>query len=121
MKFPSLEFVKALQTKLNADSAFFTASKWSDVKVLLCFGNKRYWLKLYGGKVIDVMEYLPNPLGWDYMITASIENWEALREKRKPVGELINYGHIVIDGNVIQANRMYESSYIILETIRDLK
>lgn len=120
MKFPSLEFVKAVQAKLNADKNFFTASKWSDVKVLLCFGNKRYWLKLYGGKVIDVMEY-PNPLGFDYMITASIENWKALRDKKKPVGELINYGGIVIDGNMIQANRMYESSYIILETIRDLK
>ncbi len=121
MEFPSLEFVKALQAKLNVDSAFFTASKWSDVKVVLCFGNKRYWLKLYGGKVIDVMEYLPNPLGFDYMITGSIDAWKALRDKKKPVGELINYGHLVIDGNMIQANRMYESSYIILETIRDLK
>ena len=121
MEFPSLEFVKALQAKLNADKAFFTASKWSDVKVVLNFGDKRYWLKLYGGKVIDAMEYAGNPLGFDYMIAGSLDAWKALRNKTKPVGELINYGHLVIDGNMIQANRMYESSYIILETIRDLK
>ena len=123
MEFPSLEFVKALQEKLNANSNFYTASKWSDVKVLLCFGDKRYWVKLYGGKIIDVMEYLPmsNPLGWDYMIIGSMEAWNDLRQGRKAVGELVNYGHIAVDGDLLQANRMHESTYLILETVRDTK
>jgi len=41
MKFPSLEFVQALQERMNGDAAFHTASRWSDVKVLLCFGDQR--------------------------------------------------------------------------------
>ena len=90
MKFPSLEFVQALQERMNGDATFHTASRWSDVKVLLCFGDQRYWLKLYGGKIIDVMDYFPmaNPLGWDYMISASLEIWRALRDGRRslPVG-----------------------------------
>ena len=71
MEFPSLEFVQALQERMNGDATFHTASRWSDVKVLLCLGDQRYWLKLYGGKIIDVMDYFPmaNPLGWDYMIS----------------------------------------------------
>jgi len=82
MKFPSLEFVQALQERMNGDAAFHTASRWSDVKVLLCFGDQRYWLKLYGGKIIDAMDYFPmaNPLGWDYMISAPLEIWRALRD-----------------------------------------
>src|SRR5258708_20249689 len=75
MKFPSLEFVQALQERMNGDATFHTASRWSDVKVLLCFGDQRYWLKLYGGKMIDVMGQLPlaNPLGWAYMVSAPPE------------------------------------------------
>lgn len=121
MEFPSLEFVKALQEKVNKDKAFYTASKWSDVKVLLKLGDKPYWLKLYDGKIIDAKEYINIPLGWDYMIAGTLEAWKDLRSRKKPVGELINYGGIVMDGNLIQANRMYESSYIIIETIRDIK
>ncbi len=72
MEFPSLSFVQSLIEKLNHDPAFNAASRWSDVKVLLRFGESSSWLKLYGGKVIDHMEYYPmaNPLGWDYAISA---------------------------------------------------
>jgi len=122
MEFPSMEFVKGVQEKLNADSAFHRATKWSDVKVLLCLGENRYWIKLYGGKIIDAMEYLPlsNPLGWDYMISASLETWEDLRKERKALGELVNFGHIAMDGNLLEANRMHEGNYLILEAVRDI-
>ncbi len=122
MEFPSLQFIKLLQNKLNESEKFSTVSRWSDVKILLCFGERRYWLKLYGGKVIDCMEYFPmaNPLGWDYMISASLENWESLREGKRHIGHFLDTGDISIDGDLLQANRLYESNQLMLFTIRDL-
>ena len=80
MQFPGTAFLHALIARLNADEAFATASRWSDVKVVLAFGDERWWLKLYGGKVIDSMPWFPmaNPLGWDYQITAPLATWQAL-------------------------------------------
>lgn len=123
MKFPGIEFVHALQARLNADEAFATASRWSDVKVLLCFGPERYWLKLYGGKIIDVMVYFPmaNPLGWDYMISAPLEIWQALRNGTRALGHLLDTGDISVDGDLLQANRLYESTHLTLSAIRDLR
>lgn len=122
MEFPSLEFVQGLQKSLNGNKAFNAASRWSDVKVLLCFGEQRYWMKLYGGKIIDVMEYFPmaNPLGWDYMISAPLEIWQALADGRRAQGHLLDSGSITIDGNLMQANRLYESTHLTLAAIREL-
>ena len=122
MKFPSLEFVQALQEALNRDAAFNAASRWSDVKVLLVFGDQRYWMKLYGGKVIDVMEYFPmaNPLGWDYMIGAPLDTWRALGDGSRAQGHLLDTGAISVDGDLLQANRMYESTHLTLVAIRAL-
>lgn len=94
MRFSEFEFVQALQARLNADDAFQAARRWSDVKVLLCFGEHRYWLKLYGGKVIDLMVYFPmaNPLGWDYTISAPLEIWQALRDGSRALGHLLDTG-----------------------------
>lgn len=123
MKFPSLEFVQALEQALNNSDEFAAASRWSDVKVLLRFGEERYWLKLYGGKVIDSMVYHPmaNPLGWDYTIGASVEIWKDLRSGKRALGHLLDSGNIAVDGNLLQANRMYESTHVMLSTLRDLQ
>lgn len=123
MKFPSDEFLERLVATLNGDAAFAAASRWSDVKVLLRFGDEGYWLKLYGGKVIDHMRYFPmaNPLGWDYSISAPLETWQALREGRRALGHLLDRGEIAVDGNLLQANRMYESTHLLLSAVRDLK
>ncbi len=122
MNFPSLAFVQALQEQLNTDEKFAIASRWSDVKVLLQFGEERYWLKLYGGKIIDSMVYFPmaNPLGWDYSISSSLDNWQSLRDKSRALGHLLDTGDISVDGNLVQANRMYESTHLIVSAIRDL-
>lgn len=125
MKFPSFPFVESLKEALNKDSDFNRVTKWSDVKVLVCIGKQQYWLKFYGGKIIDVMEYAPlaNPLGWDYAISGDIEAWNALRDPGAPknIGAaLLNGGRISVDGNMLQANRMFESTFILVNKIRDL-
>jgi hypothetical protein len=123
MKFPSREFVERLVTTLNGDAAFNAASRWSDVKVQLRFGDEGYWLKLYGGKIIDHMPYFPlaNPLGWDYSISASLATWQHLRDGSRALGHLLDRGEISVDGNLLEANRMYESTHLMLSLVRDLK
>ena len=122
MNFPSAEFVDLLINTLNRDKNFEHASRWSDVKVLLAFGEEKYWLKLYGGKIIDHMLYYPmaNPLGWDYSISATLDTWHALRDGTSAAGLLLDSGKIAIDGNLMQANRLYETTHLMVGTIRDL-
>jgi hypothetical protein len=123
MNFPSLEFVQALVEHLNASPTFNAASRWSDVKLMLAFGDEQYWLKLYGCKVIDHMAYYPmaNPLGWDYAISAPLATWQALRDGSRALGHLLDTGAIRVDGDLLQANRMYESTHLLLSALRDLK
>lgn len=122
MDFPSLAFVQSLTRALNDDPEFNAASRWSDVKVVLCFGEKRYWLKLYGGKVIDVMEYFPmaNPLGWDYTISAPLDIWQSLGDGSRAQGHLLDSGAVTVDGDLLQANRLYECTHLMLAAIREL-
>lgn len=123
MQFPSIEFVHALRDRLNDDAAFATASRWSDVKVMLGLGDEQYWLKLYGGRIIDVMVWFPmaNPLGWDYSISAPLATWQGLRDGSRALGHLLDTGAIRIDGNLLEANRLYESTHLMLSALRDLK
>ena len=123
MKVPSLDFARALEIQLNESKHFAEASAWSDVKVLLSFGEQQYWMKLYRGKVIDLMEYYPmsNPLGWDYVIGGSIDNWNDLLKGLRPIGHMLDTGSIKVDGNLLQANRMYESTHVILNIMRSMK
>lgn len=123
VRFPSTEWVGILQQKCNSDPDFGRATRWSDVKVLLSIGDKRYWMKWYKGKVIDTMEYLPmqNPLGFDYSISGSMESWKQLIERKRVFGDLINSGDVMVDGNLLEANRMGESTHILAELIRQIK
>ena len=63
---------------------------------------------------------MANPLGWDYKIEATMHNWLSLREGGRHVGHFLDTGDISIDGDLLQANRMYESNQLILSVIRDL-
>lgn len=115
MEFPSLEWVGALKEKCNSNADFNTATMWSDVKIVLAFGDKRYWLKLYKGKIIDLMEYLPfsNPLGYDIIVSGSVDAWDNVREKQLVFGAATGSGAISIDGNMLECNRMYEAICLI--------
>jgi hypothetical protein len=68
------------------------------------------------------MVYWPmaNPLGWDYMISAPMEMWQALRNGSRALGHLLDTGDISVDGDLLQANRLYESTHLTLSAIRDL-
>ena len=68
------------------------------------------------------MPYFPmaNPLGWDDAITASLTTWQSLRDGTRALGHLMDRGEIAVDGDLLQANRMYESTHLMLSAVGHL-
>ncbi len=123
MEFASMDWMKALQAKCNADADFSKATMWSDVNLVLAFGDRRYWLKLYKGKIIDLMEYLPmtNALGYDVIVSGPLDVWKSVQQKKKVFWEPLDFGHITVDGNLLEANRMHEAICLIGDFISEVK
>jgi hypothetical protein len=123
MEFASLRWMEALQKKCNAFPDFNTATMWSDVKIVFAFGDKRYWLKLYRGKIIDLMEYLPmkNALGYDIIVSGPVDVWKTVHESKKTFWEPLDFGHITIDGNMLECNRMHEAICLIGDIIPEVQ
>ncbi len=121
MELASMGWVEALQKKCNANPDFNTATMWSDVKIVIAFGDKRYWLKLYKGKIIDLMEYLPmkNALGYDIIVSGALDAWKAVHDGKKVFWEQYNFGRILIDGNLLECNRMHEAICLIGDIIHE--
>jgi hypothetical protein len=114
----NLDLIHALAERCNRQPAFQRAAEWADVSVVLAIGERRFWLKLYRGRVIDLMEYLPatNPLGYDVIVSGQVDAWRELRGGTTKSWAQLASGRIVIDGNLIEANRMHEALCILLES-----
>ncbi|WP_299269615.1 hypothetical protein [Halorientalis sp.] len=111
MEIPSKDWVDQIQEQCNDDDQFNEAAEWSDVNVVLEAGEERFWLKLYGGEIIDTMRYEPmsNPLGYDVVISGSAEAWQQVHDAEMPFWKAYSTGEITIDGNLLEANRMHEA------------
>ncbi|WP_226043239.1 hypothetical protein [Natrinema sp. DC36] len=111
MEIPSEEWIEEIQQRCNEDEHFNRVSEWSDVNVVLEVGDERYWLKLYGGEIIDTMPYEPmsNPLGYDIILSGSRDAWKAVNDAEMPFWNAYSTGEITIDGNIMEANRMHEA------------
>lgn len=123
MEFPSLAWMKALQERCNESNEFLVASKWSDVKIVFDFGNARYWLKLYKGKIIDVTEYsLNHPLGYDVIVSGPLDIWKDIEAGHADFWANAFMGVVRIDGNQIECNRMHEAiSIMCIELIPGIR
>lgn len=111
MEIPSTEWIAEIQQRCNEDEQFNRAAEWSDVNVVLEIEEERYWLKLYGGEIIETMKYEPmsNPLGYDIKLSGSEAAWTAVNDAQIPFWEAYSTGEIAIEGNLLEANRMHEA------------
>lgn len=111
MNFPSMEWLEAVQKRCNEDDDFNEAAEWSDVNLVIEVGEERYWLKLYGGEIIDTMKYEPmsNALGYDILVSGSKEAWEPIVAGEDTFWKSYSNGEILIDGDLLEANRMHEA------------
>lgn len=122
MNFPSLEYLEALRSHLNNLEAFRKATEWADVNVAVKIGDHRYWMKIYRGQVIDLMEDLPmtNPLGYRVIISGDEAAWRELKDGTAKTWALTTTGRLVIDGDLIEANRIHEALCLIVEATADI-
>ena len=119
MEFPSMAWITSLQKKCNESSSFRKASSWADTKIVLEIGDSRYYLKLYRGEIIDIMEYLPfsNALGYDILLRGQREVWQKIIERQNPFLQLAFLGEIERDGNMLECNRLHEAISIMTDEI----
>jgi hypothetical protein len=122
MEFPSMAWITAFQKKCNESSSFRKASSWADTKIVLEIGDSRYYLKLYRGEIIDIMEYLPfsNALGYDILLRGQKEVWQKILERQNPFLQLAFLGEIERDGNMLECNRLHEAISIMTDEIMPL-
>lgn len=123
MEFPSLEWLETLQDRCNEDEQFERATEWSDVNLVVEVGEERYWLKLYGGEVIDVMAYEPmsNALGYDIVVSGERSAWEPVVAGEDTFWKAYSQGTVAIDGNLLQANRMHEALVRMAELMAEIE
>lgn len=69
--------MRAWMDAVNSDPIFNAVTRWFDGSILLSDVTSQCWLKIYAGKVIDRLSFMP-PLGYTFKIGAPEWAWDAL-------------------------------------------
>ena len=134
INFADKEFISKLTDALNKDETFATQAKWFDGSILLESSGLQCWLKVYRGKVIDSLNYMPI-LGYTIKISGPPSSWEMLLNGTRCFRDLTLPGKrhfeddpglsklgmmtrdIVIEGNMMEANRIFAAIYALSQCI----
>lgn len=131
----SPSFRKRLVEALDANEGFRAETRWFDGSILLEIGSARCWLKVYCGRVIEALDFIP-PLGFTFKIAGSTDAWESLVHGRRVFADLITPGRrdfrgdpalatadgsaapdIRIEGNTMEASRILEALFHLAECV----
>lgn len=108
------------------DDEFAAEARWFDGSVLVEIEGDRLWCKIYRGKVIDTLDYVP-VFGYTFKIKGSVAAWTMLGVGERTFTDLISAGsrylgtveeieaagggyrppELAIEGNGIEAGRMH--------------
>jgi hypothetical protein len=119
-------FAERLVEALNENEEFVAESRWFDGSILLESGADRLWLKVYRGRVIDHLEFVP-PFGYTFKVSGSPEAWRLLRSGERTFTDLATPGsrhcssveeieaggggyrppELAIEGNGFEAGRLH--------------
>jgi hypothetical protein len=111
---------------LAQDPEFEAEARWFDGSILIVAGAELAWLKIYRGKVIDVLEFIP-VFGYTFKLSGSVATWEMLGSGERTFTDLISAGsrhldsiaaieaagggyrppELAIEGNGVEAGRMH--------------
>lgn len=120
MTFPTLAWFDELQQRLNGDAEFGSAAEWFDGWVLIQIGDHNYWLKIFMGQVIRLLEVAP-PFGATFMLRGAEEAWrELFRAPKNIFRELLFKGQLRMEGNLLEAMRVTRAVNILLDTGRQI-
>jgi hypothetical protein len=120
------EFRERFLAALEADSEFEAESRWFDGSILVEIDADRLWLKVYRGRVIDALDFVP-VFGYTFKISGSAAAWSMLGSGERTFTDLISAGsryldtvaeieaagagyrppELAIEGNGIEAGRMH--------------
>jgi hypothetical protein len=125
---------EALADELNANPEFVKYARWFDGSILLESGDTQCWLKVYRGKVIDHLPFMP-PLGYTFKLGGSSWAWNALKSGERHFVDLLTPGkrhferdddfsqigqmnppELKLEGNLMEAGRVTEVVHLVAET-----
>lgn len=115
---------------LNSNPKFEQQARWFDGSILLEADDGVCWLKVYKGKVIDRLEFMP-PLGYTFKLAGSNFAWEALASGDRLFADLMTPGvrhfdddpemtrlgemtsEFKVEGNLMEAARLTEALHVL--------
>jgi hypothetical protein len=126
MKIHGTEFRDRFLAGLGEDAEFEAEARWFDGSILVTVGEQQLWLKVYRGRVIDTLEFVP-VFGYTFKISGSESAWAMLGSGERTFTDLISAGsryletvaeieaagagyrppELAIEGNGIEAGRMH--------------
>jgi len=119
------EFRDRFLEALADDPEFEAEARWFDGSILLVAGDEQLWVKVYRGKAIDTLEFVP-VFGYTFKLSGSLATWEMLGSGERTFTDLISAGSrhleldeieaagggyrppdLAIEGNGVEAGRMH--------------
>ena len=125
MRIQDPEFRERFLGALEEHPEFEAEARWFDGSILIVVGEEMTWLKIYRGKVIDILDF-PPVFGYTFKLSGSVAAWEMLGTGERTFTDLISAGsrhvetiaeieagggyrppEIAIEGNGVEAGRMH--------------
>jgi hypothetical protein len=115
MSDPVSDWLDRVRDRANENPDFNTASRWLDMTLVLGFGERRFWFKIYRGRIIDAMVYNPgtNMLGYDVVVTGAAEDWGRVVSGAASYAREATVGVFGFDGNRPEAEKSYKAQIIL--------
>jgi hypothetical protein len=133
--FGSVQFRERLADALTHHEGFALETRWFDGSILVEADEARCWLKVYRGRIIETLGSVP-PFGFTFKLRGSRQAWQELISGERRLAELITPGQrrfandpslatadgaapsrIAIEGNLLEATRIYEALYHFAECV----
>ncbi|WP_439816372.1 hypothetical protein [Zavarzinia sp. CC-PAN008] len=115
MADPATDWLARVREVANGNSRFNQAARWLDMKMVVRFGDRPFWFKLYRGQIIDAMEYSPvtNMLGYDVIVSGTATDWAAIVAGRSRFDRAATTGVIAHDGNRTECEKSYKAQMVL--------
>ena len=126
MSITDQEFRDRFLEALAEDPEFEAEARWFDGSILIGTSDEQLWVKIYRGKAIDTLEFVP-VFGYTFKLSGADEAWEMLGNGERTFTDLISAGsrhlgsveaaeaagggyrppELAIEGNGVEAGRMH--------------
>jgi hypothetical protein len=111
---------ETLAAQLNVNPEFEMYARWFDGSILLESDDGQCWLKVYRGKVIDQLPFMP-PLGYTFKLGGPEWAWTALIRYFDNDTDFSQIDQLAppalkLEGNLMEASRVTELIHVLAQT-----